>query len=219
MTCICYLIIFEDPQVALNPFKPPLATPVRLAGILPPTEIPTAAHAETPTATPIFTSSPTATASPTATPTWAVTPLFQLSTPTSSLATSSALANPPTDGKWIDVDIGNQTISAYLGGTPLKTVLVSTGIARYPTVIGQYQIYVKVPSQTMRGGNRFSGTYYYLPGVPSVMYFYQGYAIHGTYWHHNFGQPMSHGCVNLTIEDAKWFYDWAEVGTTVVTHS
>lgn len=50
------------------------------------------------------------------------------------------------------------------------------------------------------------------------MYFYQGYAIHGTYWHHNFGQPMSHGCVNLTIEDAKWFYDWAEVGTTVITH-
>lgn len=70
----------------------------------------------------------------------------------------------------------------------------------------------------MRGGNRFSGNYYYLPGVPSVMYFYQGYAIHGTYWHHNFGQPMSHGCVNLTIEDAKWFYDWAEVGTTVITH-
>ena len=68
----------------------------------------------------------------------------------------------------------------------------------------------------MSGG--YASEYYYLPGVPWVMYFFQGYAIHGTYWHHNFGKPMSHGCVNLTIEDAKWFYNWAEIGTTVVTH-
>jgi lipoprotein-anchoring transpeptidase ErfK/SrfK len=50
------------------------------------------------------------------------------------------------------------------------------------------------------------------------MYFTGAYSIHGTYWHHNFGHPMSHGCVNLTIDDARWFYEWAEIGTPVITH-
>jgi lipoprotein-anchoring transpeptidase ErfK/SrfK len=50
------------------------------------------------------------------------------------------------------------------------------------------------------------------------MYFYQGYGTHGTYWHTNFGQPMSHGCVNMTIGDAQWLYNWAPVGTLVVVH-
>lgn len=138
---------------------------------------------------------------------------------TTWLAEGSRVTNPPTSGKWIDVDASQQTITAYDGTTPLKTVLVSTGLPRTPTVLGRYAVYVKLTSQTMTGGNKFSGDYYYLPGVPWIMYFYQGYAIHGTYWHNNFGHPMSHGCVNLTIEDAKWFFDWAEMGTTVITHA
>jgi lipoprotein-anchoring transpeptidase ErfK/SrfK len=118
----------------------------------------------------------------------------------------------PTPGKWIDVGLSDQRIVAYQGTTPLKSVLVSTGVGWTPTPIGRYAIYTKLASQAM------SGPGYYLPGVPWVMYFTGAYAIHGTYWHHNFGTPMSHGCVNLTIDDAKWFYDWAEVGTPVVTH-
>ncbi len=121
-----------------------------------------------------------------------------------------------TTGKWIDIDIGSQTITAYQGSTPLKTVLVSTGVSWHPTPIGRYAIYMKIPSQTMSGG--YGTEAYYLPGVPWVMYFTGSYAIHGTYWHHNFGHPMSHGCVNLTIDDAHWFYDWAEIGTPVITH-
>jgi lipoprotein-anchoring transpeptidase ErfK/SrfK len=116
------------------------------------------------------------------------------------------------------VDIGDQTIAAYDGRTLLKRAIVSTGVASHPTIVGRFAIYQKLMSQTMTGGNRFSGDYYFLPGVPNVMYFYDGYAIHGTYWHHNFGHPMSHGCVNLTIDDAKWFYDWAEIGTPVISH-
>jgi len=54
--------------------------------------------------------------------------------------------------------------------------------------------------------------------VPYTMYFYRGYAIHGTYWHSNFGRPMSHGCVNMRTQDAAWLYSWAVVGTPVVTH-
>lgn len=121
-------------------------------------------------------------------------------------------------GKWIDINISRQTISAYFGSTLVKRVLVSTGTARHPTVIGRFRIYAKVRSQTMTGGSRAAGDYYRLPGVPHVMYFYQGYAIHGTYWHHNFGHPMSHGCVNLSLKDAQWFYGWTPYSTLVVTH-
>ncbi len=62
------------------------------------------------------------------------------------------------------------------------------------------------------------GPGYDLPGVPYTMYFYKGYALHGTYWHNNFGHPMSHGCVNLRTSDAGWLFNWASVGTPVVTH-
>jgi lipoprotein-anchoring transpeptidase ErfK/SrfK len=89
-------------------------------------------------------------------------------------------------------------------------------VSWYPTSIGRYAVYIKYASQTMSGG--YGANAYYLPGVPWVMYFTGSYAIHGTYWHNSFGKPMSHGCVNLTIADAKWFYDWAEIGTPVVTH-
>lgn len=63
-----------------------------------------------------------------------------------------------------------------------------------------------------------SGPGYYLPDVPYVMYFYRGYGLHGTYWHNNFGVPMSHGCVNLRTEDAAWLFDWASVGTPVTVY-
>lgn len=125
--------------------------------------------------------------------------------------------NAPVAGKWIDINIGKQTITAYEGSTPVKSVLVSTGIAVHPTPVGRYAIYSKYSAYTMSGGTR-GVDYYYLPNVPWTMFFFKGYAIHGTYWHHNFGHPMSHGCVNLTIADAKWFYDWAPIGTPVVSH-
>jgi LysM repeat protein len=125
--------------------------------------------------------------------------------------------NAPVAGKWIDINIAKQTITAYEGSTPVKSVLVSTGIAVHPTPVGRYAIYSKYSAYTMSGGTR-GVDYYYLPNVPWTMFFFKGYAIHGTYWHHNFGHPMSHGCVNLTIADAKWFYDWAPIGTPVITH-
>lgn len=59
---------------------------------------------------------------------------------------------------------------------------------------------------------------YFLPAVPYVMYFHGNYGLHGTYWHNNFGQPMSHGCVNLPTDAAQWLFNWAPIGTKVVTH-
>lgn len=125
--------------------------------------------------------------------------------------------NAPTAGKWIDINVSNQTITAYEGSTPLKTIIVSTGTARTPTVLGTYKILTKYPAVRMTGGTP-GFDYYDLPNVPWTMFFYQGYAIHGTYWHSNFGTRMSHGCVNLPTDEAKWFYDWAAVGTPVVSH-
>jgi len=114
--------------------------------------------------------------------------------------------------KRIEIDLSEQQLTAFEGETPVLAVPVSTGVARFPTPLGEYQILRKVRSQVM------SGPGYYLPNVEYVCYFYKGYAMHGTYWHDNFGQPMSHGCVNMRNEDAAWLYDWAPIGTPVNVH-
>lgn len=110
---------------------------------------------------------------------------------------------PTTTEKWIDVDLSEQCVVAYEGAKPVRAFIVSTGLPGTPTVTGEFRIRMKVRSQTM------SGPGYYLPNVEWVQYFYDEYAFHGTYWHDNFGQPMSRGCVNMTDEDAGWLFDWA----------
>jgi len=123
--------------------------------------------------------------------------------------TASSPAAPVSTGKLILVVLREQRVYAYQDGQLLKSFVVSTGLPRTPTVRGQFRIYLKYRSQTM------SGPGYYLPNVPYVMYFYRDYGLHGTYWHNNFGRPMSRGCVNLRTPDAQWLYNWAEVGTPV----
>ena len=112
-------------------------------------------------------------------------------------------------GKEIVVVLREQKAYAYENGQVIHSSLASTGVAYSPTPIGRYKIYVKYSFALMTGPG------YYLPNVPYVMYFYSGYGLHGTYWHSNFGSPMSHGCVNLPTAEAKWFYEWAPVGTPV----
>jgi lipoprotein-anchoring transpeptidase ErfK/SrfK len=139
-------------------------------------------------------------------------------TPTVLPPTAAALPTPfPTSRigssfRWIDVDLTHQRVIAYEGDTPVRQVTVSTGLPRTPTVTGRFKIYVKYRAADM------SGPGYYLSQVPYVMYFYRGYGLHGTYWHNNFGQPMSHGCVNLPTPEAEWLFNWASVGTLVVVH-
>ncbi|MFN8379264.1 MAG: L,D-transpeptidase family protein [Anaerolineae bacterium] len=116
---------------------------------------------------------------------------------------------PLATGRSLLVSLSNQRLYAYENGVLVHSHLVSTGLPDTPTVLGDYNVYVKYQATDM------SGPGYYLPGVPWTMYFYQGYAIHGTYWHANFGRPMSHGCVNLPPDEARWFYDFASVGTLV----
>jgi lipoprotein-anchoring transpeptidase ErfK/SrfK len=113
------------------------------------------------------------------------------------------------EGKQILVVLSQQCVYAFEDGELLKIFLVSTGLPGTPTVQGDYAIYYKVDSQRMTGPG------YDLPGVPWVSYFYKGYSFHGTYWHNNFGHPMSHGCVNMFTPDSEWLYRWAPVGTAV----
>lgn len=124
-------------------------------------------------------------------------------------AAADAPPAPTGTGKEIVVSVDNQRIYAYENGALVHSHLVSTGLPDTPTVYGDYHIYVKLAADDMAGPG------YYLPQVPYTMYFYQGYAIHGTYWHNSFGRPMSHGCVNLPTSEAEWFFNWAEVGTLV----
>ena len=120
---------------------------------------------------------------------------------------------PPANGvKWIDVDLSQQLLRAYQGDVILLSSVVSTGRPPYYTVTGRFGIRTKLRAQHM------SGPGYYLRNVPHVMYFYGGYAIHGAYWHNNFGTRTSHGCVNMNLTDAAWLYGWAPMGTLVVVH-
>ncbi len=111
--------------------------------------------------------------------------------------------------KWIDVDLSTQTVMAMEGDNEAFRMLASTG-KWAPTPTGEYRIWIKLRYTKMSGGKKENNTYYYLPNVPYVMYFYQGYGLHGAYWHNNFGQPMSHGCVNLSIADAEKLFYWAD---------
>jgi lipoprotein-anchoring transpeptidase ErfK/SrfK len=116
---------------------------------------------------------------------------------------------PIPTGRAILVSTAEQRIYAYEHGEMVRTHLVSTGTAATPTVLGDYRIYARLVADDMRGPD------YFLPQVPYTMYFYQGYAIHGTYWHNSFGRPMSHGCVNLPVAEAEWFFNFADQGTLV----
>lgn len=197
LSCALAVVALSDaPQAVWAAFNP-TATPTLTA---------TATTTPTPTATPTATA--TATPTPTLTPTPSPSP-----TPAPTLAFDVPPVSPaPTDGKWIDIDLSEQRLAAYVGTVPVYAVRVSTGVPRWPTIKGEFYIYQKLSSATM------SGPDYHLPNVPWTMYYDRSYAIHGTYWHNNFGHPMSHGCVNLPTADARWLFDWAPEGTLVVIH-
>lgn len=134
---------------------------------------------------------------------------------------ASSVLGESAGNKRIEVNLGAQHVSAYEGDTRVFDFVVSTG-KWAPTPGGEFTIQRKVRSQLMAGGNKALGTYYYLPNVPWVMFFgngaipwNRGFSFHGTYWHNNFGQPMSHGCINMKIPDAEALFHWAPEGTPV----
>ena len=109
--------------------------------------------------------------------------------------------------RWIAIDLYEQTLTAYEGDTPVYATLVSSGMAMWPTRKGVFQIYLRFPVTDM-SGSEGEIDYYYLQDIPYTMYFDGDIALHGTYWHESFGFRKSHGCVNLSVTDAKWLFDW-----------
>ena len=175
---------------------------------LAPTNLPTSIPTDAPTIVPAATETPGTLAMEIV----ADTPTSAYAPPAANEQPSSSYPAKGNGARWIDVNLSQQMVYAYEGDVIVNSFVVSTGTAQTPTVTGKYKIWIKLKSTTM------SGPGYHLTNVPYTMYFYKGYGLHGTYWHNNFGTPMSHGCVNLSIPDAEWLYYWALEGTVVKVH-
>lgn len=131
-----------------------------------------------------------------------------------------ATLRPPPDGvaateKWLDVDLDQQILVAYEGARPAYVTLVSTGrrsndeLERYETPAGSFRIRGKHIATTMDGDTASDGPYS-IEDVPWAQYFFENYALHGAFWHNNFGWRQSHGCVNLSPPDARWLFFWTD---------
>lgn len=117
---------------------------------------------------------------------------------------------------WIDINLTTQKLSAYnVGGLVLSTP-ISSGKRGFATIQGKFQVTRKVLSQRLAG--RLHGEIWDIPNVPFIMYFSGSFAIHGAYWHNDFGHPVSHGCVNVPVNYGALLYSWTPIGTTVVIH-
>lgn len=110
--------------------------------------------------------------------------------------------------KWIEVTLADQKLKAWEGDKVVMEFLISSG-KWGATPKGTFNIWYKTRFQSMIGGSKDLGTYYNLPNVPNNMFFHKGYAIHGAYWHNNFGTPMSHGCVNAPLANVAQLFEWA----------
>jgi hypothetical protein len=130
--------------------------------------------------------------------------------------------SPPagvTNGRWIDINLAEQTLTAYYNNQLVFATLISSGIDPFWTRPGLFQIYKKKDTEDMSGSfEADKSDYYSLQNVPWTMYFDKARAIHGAYWHTFFGYPMSHGCVNMSIGDSAWLYQWANEGDWVWVH-
>jgi lipoprotein-anchoring transpeptidase ErfK/SrfK len=115
-----------------------------------------------------------------------------------------------SDQRWIQINLSKQNLIAWEGSNPVYAITISSGKKSTPTRVGTFQIQTKLKKARMRGRD------YDVPNVPYTMYYQGGYAIHGAYWHNRFGNPVSHGCVNLAPNHAKWIFEWADIGTPVV---
>ena len=121
--------------------------------------------------------------------------------------------------RWIEINLFQQTMAVYEDGQLLYASLVTSGVSPLYTRPGLFQIYEKIPLETMRGATEEDRSdFYYLQDVPWTMYFDEARALHAAYWRTHFGYPASHGCVNLSPTDAHWLYRWAEEGDYVWVH-
>jgi lipoprotein-anchoring transpeptidase ErfK/SrfK len=126
---------------------------------------------------------------------------------------------PPegVDGdRWIEINLYEQTVAVYDQRQLVFATLIASGLDPFWTRPGLFRIFEKLDTTPMRGSFEVDRSdAYYLEDVPWTMYFDQARALHGAYWRANLGFPQSHGCVNLSIGDSRWIFDWAEIGDWV----
>ena len=112
--------------------------------------------------------------------------------------------------KHIEVNLKKQEAVAFEDGVPVRAFRIASGMGGYSTPIGDQCIYVKTAGQRMAGGTSDDNSAYNLPAIPWISYFTPvGHAFHGTYWHNDYGRPRSHGCANVSSDDAKWIFRWS----------
>ncbi len=120
------------------------------------------------------------------------------------------------NNRWIEVNLYEQTLAVYDQRQMVFATLIASGLEPFWTRPGLFQIFQKLDSTPMSGS--FEADHsdaYYLEDVPWTMYYDQARALHGAYWRANLGFPQSHGCVNLSVGDSHWLYEWAEDGDWV----
>jgi hypothetical protein len=121
-----------------------------------------------------------------------------------------------TSGRWIEINLFEQTLAVYDQNKLVFATLVASGIEPFWTRPGLFQIYDKLNSTPMRGSFEADRSdAYYLEDVPWTMYYDKARALHGAYWHNSFGSVRSHGCVNMSVGDSRWLFDWAREGDWV----
>lgn len=118
----------------------------------------------------------------------------------------------------VEVDLSEQRTYLYENEKLVKSWAVSTGKAGTPTDKGRFRVYAQLRTQNMGREDTTVKPFYYTPNVPYITYYNGDEALHGTYWHSNFGTPMSHGCVNMTVDAARFVWEWATKGTEVWVH-
>jgi L,D-transpeptidase catalytic domain len=122
-------------------------------------------------------------------------------------------------GRWVAVDLYEQVLVAYDGGSPVFATLISSGVRSTPTRLGVFSVWARKTTDAMTGAMG-GPRYYALPSVPYVQYFDKDISLHGTYWHDDFGLQRSRGCVNLSVTDARWLFDFlGEAGSVYVWRS
>jgi hypothetical protein len=128
-----------------------------------------------------------------------------------------SLAAPPAEvraaERWLDIELSSQTLVAYEGARPVYATLVSTGKggqgSAFATPKGVHRIWVKLIGSTMDNlEDEDARSYYSIEDVPWVQYFSRGVGLHGAFWHNDFGQVRSHGCVNLSPLDGQWLFNF-----------
>ena len=127
----------------------------------------------------------------------------------------------PTWGQWLDVNLTQQLLTVYDGTNPLRTIVVTTGMSGWETPPGLFSIVHRVANETMTSGAIGAEEFYRLDDVLFTQYFTDfGHALHFAWWRtkETIGRPGSHGCVNLLLDDSRYLWDWANIGTPILIH-